>query len=144
MLALLFVFSGELIFHNNWSIVTRMENLLIHEDKLLSECEPGDNLLPVIVNVFSLHDIGVVLETAHVNDTLKAIDQCSSPCDPIPAVETVANGTSAKPTEENFSGSRTSDKKFACTYCGRKFNHKYFLDTHIRTHTGKTILLSLL
>ena len=88
------------------------------------------------MNVYSLHDIGVVLETAHVKDVQK-IDLYSSPPEPIPAVKTVANDTLAKPTQENFSTSHAAAKKFACTYCWRKFNHKYFLDTHVRTHTGE-------
>ena len=104
-----------------------MEHLPINDDKLLTECEPDDKLLPVIVNVFSLNDMGVVLET-HVNNTLQTIDQCSSP-----AVKTVANDTSAKPTLP----SRTRVRKFACTYCRKKFHDKNGVEAHIRIHTGE-------
>ena len=97
-----------------------MEQLLIDDNKLLSDYGPDDNLLPVIVSVFSLHDI--VLETTHVNNNLQTIDQCSSPLDPIPAVQTVVNDTSAKPTQENLSMFYVADKKFACTYCWWKFD----------------------
>ena len=117
-----------------------MEHLPIIDDgKLLSECEPDDSLLPVIVNVFSLHDIGVVLET-HVNNPLQIVDQSSSARGliPIPVVDSVVvNYTSAKATQENCSISQTADKKFACTYCWRKFDYKFLLETHVRTHTGE-------
>ena len=85
-----------------------MEHLsIIDDDKLLSECEPDDSVLPVIVNVFSLHDTGVVWET-HVENPLSTIDQCSSALDPIPAVETVVIDTSDKLTQENSTMSQAA------------------------------------
>ena len=55
----------------------------------------------------------------------------------LPAVETVVNNTSAKPTQEHCSISHTADKKFSCTYCWRKFDYRSGLVTHIQTHTGE-------
>ena len=114
-----------------------MEHLPIDNENLFSEYEPDDNLLPVIVNVFSLHEIGDVLGK-HANDTLQTIDQCSSPPDPIPAVETDVDDTSAKTTEETFSTSHAADKNFSCTYCWRKFDRKSWSGTQVgRGHTCK-------
>ena len=47
---------------------------IINDGKLCSEYEPDDNLLPVIVDVFSLHNISAVLEE-HVDNPLPIIYQ---------------------------------------------------------------------
>ena len=59
-----------------------MEHLPIIDNKSLTEFGPDDNLLPVIVDVFSLHDIDAI------NNILQNTDQCSSPSDPISALKT--------------------------------------------------------
>ena len=126
--------------------VDRSKNgeLPIGDDKLLSEFGPDDNLLPVIVNVFSLHDICVVLEIAHVNDTLQVFDQCSSPRDLIPVVETIVNDIEVRPNQENVSMSQaaenrkafTGEKFFSCDVCS-KFPDGRRLKRYYKTHTGE-------
>ena len=99
------------------------------------ECDFDGNVLPIIVNVFSLRDISVFLDTTHVNN-LQTTDQCSSPLDPIPALQKIVNKidtSAAKSTPP----SRAADKKFACPHCWRKFPYKNLLEHHIRTHTGE-------
>ena len=89
-------------------------------------CEPQENLLPVIVDTFSLHT---------VNNTLQTNGQYSSAGYPIPG-NAFADASPGEATQDNLCASRMEDNnKLACSHCGKKFGTKGRLKRHLIVHT---------